>query len=178
MSERQTTRERRLSNERALYRYTRAFERGDSVIIEVFCLEASQNDELEDMIYEMHHLYQQEDQLENQLQEQNFPALQENHNQEVNIPGQLLPISHTRRPRWQRVRLTLQTLAAVLVVAVLIIGSVLLFTSHSYSPGTGSHPKSAVAAQGMVIVLLGDGSIHAYRGGTGGSVWSYPTHQD
>ena len=178
MSERQTTRERRLSNERALYRYTRAFERGDIEIIAAILQEASQNAELEDMIYEMHHLYQQEDQLENQLQEQNFPAAQENHNQEVNIPGQLLPISHTRRPRWQRVRLTLQTLAAVLVVAVLIIGSVLLFTSHSYSPGTGSHPKSAVAAQGMVIVLLGDGSIHAYRGGTGESVWSYPTHQD
>ncbi|EFH84061.1 PQQ-binding-like beta-propeller repeat protein [Ktedonobacter racemifer] len=133
--------------------------------------------EVEDMIYEMHHLYQQEDQLKNQSQEQNFPAPQENPNQEGNIPGQRLPISHARRPSWQRVRLTLQTLAAVLVAAVLISGSILLFTSRSSRPGTGSHSQSAVATQGMVIVLLEDGSIHAYRGGTGENIWSYPTHQ-
>ncbi len=174
MSERQTTRERRLSNERALYRYTRAFERGDIDTIAALLQEASQNAELEGMIYEMHHLYQ----LEDPLQKQHLPSAQEDHHQEVHLPGQLLPISHARPTGWQRVRLTLQTLAAVLVVTLLIAGSVLLFTSRSPGSGTGSHTRSVVAAQGMIIVLLGDGSIHAYRGGTGESVWNYPTRQD
>src|SRR5258708_27659969 len=121
------------------------------------------------MIYEMHNLYQQE----NHMQNRNLAALQEAPNQEVNRPGQLLPITHARPTLWQRACLTLQSVAAVLVVAALIIGSVLLFTSRSHSPGAASHAKSVVTAQGTIIVLLGDGSIHAYHGGAVERVWSY-----
>jgi len=174
MPEQQTTQQRRLSNERALYRYTRAFERGDIGTIAAILQEASQNGELEGMIYEMHSLYQQE----NYMQKRDLAALQEAPNQEVNRPEQLLPISHARSTPWQRACLTLQSVAAVLVVAALILGSVLLFASRSHSPGTASHAKSVVTAQGTIIVLLGDGSIHAYHSGTGESVWSYPTQQN
>src|SRR5258708_38255346 len=90
--EQQTTQQRRLSNERALYRYTRAFERGDIGTIAAILQEASQNGELEGMIYEMHNLYQ----LEDPLQKQHLPSAQEDHHQEVHLPGQLLPISHAR----------------------------------------------------------------------------------
>src|SRR5258708_21555060 len=126
------------------------------------------------MIYEMHNLYQQE----NHMQKRNLAALQEAPNQEVNRPGQLLPITHARPTLWQRACLTLQSVAAVLVVAALIIGSVLLFTSRSHSPAAASHAKSVVTAQGTIIVLLGDGSIHAYHGGARERPWSYLTQQN
>lgn len=73
-------------------------------------------------------------------------------------------------------------LAAILIVAALITGSILLFTSRHPAPASGSHtktplPTQAVAAQGMVILLFTNGDIQAVRGGTGQRVWNYSTGQ-
>ena len=179
MPEQPMTRQRRLSNELALYRYTRALERGDIDTLALILQEASQNADLEAMIYEMHTLYQQETQMDHQAQEQCLSATQEDALPEVSIsPEWTLPPARTRPTRWQRTSLRLQALAAVLVVAALISSSVLLFTSRRSGGANPPSTSHVVTAQGMVIALLGDGSIHAYRGVTGQSAWSYPTRPD
>lgn len=175
MSEQYSTRERRLANERALYRYSRAFERGDIETIAMILQEASQNEELERMIFAMHELEQPAEQQ---------PALVSKHHTLATLPLEPVlrsnPENSTRR---QRVRRRVQMLAAVLVVAALIASSVLLFTSRHPSPAPGSHvgtasaTKAVVAAQGMVIALFTNGDIQAMRGGTGQRVWSYATGQ-
>lgn len=173
MPEQQITRERRLANERALYRYSQAFERGDIETIATILQEASHNDELERMIYAMHDLDQPAERL---------PASSVSNTPESFSPQPVLP-SSLKRPRGQHLRRRFQMLAAILVVAALIAGSVLLFTSRHPAPASGNHTgtpsptKAAVAAQGMVILLFTNGDIQAVRGGTGQRVWSYATGQ-
>ena len=176
MFEQRKTRERCLANERALYRYNRALERGDIETIALLLQEASQNEELERMIYAMHELDQPVEQS---------PAFASEHHIPVTYP--LEPVlrsnpEHSTRQQWARLRF--QTLAAVLVVAALIAGSVLLFTSRHLAPAPGSlastpsPTKAVVVAQGMVILLFTNGDVQAVRGGTGQSVWSYATGQN
>lgn len=176
MSEQHVTRERRLANERSLYRYSRALERGDIETIATLLQEASHNEELERMIFAMHELDQPADLL---------PALASEHHTPATSP--LEPVSRSNPEHStlrQRVRRRVQTLAAVLAVAALVASSVLLFTSRHLTSAPGTHAgtstaaKTVVAAQGMVILLFGNGDIQAVRGGTGQRVWSYATGQN
>jgi outer membrane protein assembly factor BamB len=180
MSEQHMTRARRLANERSLYRYNRAFERGDIETIAAILQTASQDEELERMIYAMHDLDQPAEQPPafDFLRTQNTPPTST-----TRLPQPVLQSSPRRPMRGQRSRARLQTLAAVLVVVALIVGSLLLLHSRHLALVTGNHTstsgptKTVATPQGMVFLLFTNGDVQARRGVTGQHVWSYSTGQ-
>jgi hypothetical protein len=58
MSEKQEGKSRQLARERALYLYANALDRGDFAAIDIILDEATRDAELEQMIFELHHAYQ------------------------------------------------------------------------------------------------------------------------
>ena len=179
MPEQHMTRARRLANERSLYRYNRAFERGDIETIATILQTASHDEELEWMIYAMHDL----DQPVGQPPALDFPRAQNNPTSTPHLLQPVLQSSPRRSMRGQRTRARLETLAAVLVGVALIVGSLLLLTPRHPALVTGNHTstptptKTVAMPQGMVILLFTNGDVQARRGVTGQNVWSYSTGQ-
>jgi outer membrane protein assembly factor BamB len=180
MPKQHMNRARRLVNEQSLYRYNRAFERGDIETIETILEAASHDEELERMIYAMHDL----DQTPGQPPSLDLLRSWNNPTSTTHLSQPDLQSSPRRPMREQRSRGRLQTLAAALVVVVLIVSSLLLLHSRHLSLVTGSHTstpettKTIVTSQGMVFLLFTNGDVQASSGVTGQHVWSYSTGQD
>jgi len=191
MSERSRTSEDRLANERALYRYQRALERGDIDTLAALLQEASANQELEEMICTMHE--------QHQPAEQRPARAGESHP----LPREpVFPSYPMQATRHRRERQRFQMLAALLLVAALIAGSVLLFPLHrllstsgtqlgppaptrSGAPTTAIAPTKTVAptqtvdaSLGLIVLLFTSGQVQAVRERTGQPVWSYATGQN
>lgn len=190
MSEQYTSGDR-LANERLLYRYQRALERGDIETIAALLEEASANQELEEMICAMH--------------EQNQPAGQRpaRAGEDQSLPGEpIFPPHPTESTHQRRTRQRFQMLAALLMVAILIAGSILLFPlRHLLSPSgaqlgpppptrsgvpttavaptkTAAPTQTVDASLGMIVLLLNSGQVQAVRERTGQPLWSYATGQN
>lgn len=161
------TRQRRLANERALYRYQQALVRGDIETIATILQAASQDAELEQMLYILHN----SEQLEEPLPITIYPHQQDQHPKFTSFP--LLRLhSRTKHPvRQQHAHPRLQTLVAVLMVLALLVSFTALYSNAALPIAT----QTVATSQGMVILLFADGHIQAVRGVTGQSVWSYAT---
>lgn len=160
------TRQQRLANERALYRYQQALARGDIETIATILQAASQDEALERMLYALHDCEQPEESLPNFID----PNQQKQRTTGIQPP---LPLMRSRKRPVPHPRL--QTLAAVLVVLALITSFTALFSNTSLHRKILTATQTVATPQGMVILLFTDGHIQAVRGVTGQSVWTYAT---
>ncbi len=83
----------------------------------------------------------------------------------------------TKRPRLQHLSGYIQTLAAVLVVGLLISGFAVLFASrHNTTTGSGILGSGrATLSQSILVTSTEDGTIYGTRPDTGAVAWHYAT---
>ena len=83
----------------------------------------------------------------------------------------------TKRPRLQHLSGYIQTLAAVLVVGLLISGFAVLFASrHNTTTGSGTPGSGhATPSHSILVTSTDDGTIYGTRPDTGAVVWHYAT---
>lgn len=171
MFEQFNTRERRLANERALYRYRQALERGDIETITTILQEASQNAALEQLIYALHGL----DQLVEPAPVSTHPMQQNEQPTFTHLPLPMVRSRAQRPMRKQGVHPRLQTFAAILMVLALIVGFISLYSTSSLHPRMPIATQTVTTPQRIMILLFYDGRIQAIRDVTGQNVWSYAT---
>jgi outer membrane protein assembly factor BamB len=139
---------------RTLYRYMHALEHGDLDTIAAILYEAEHDRDLERMVLEVNEMYQADDNTVVQPAEmaQAIDLLPSDFS--ASTSGVLeRPTRTTGRVR--RFSALIQTLAAVLIVGLLIGGYVVLATTHHFSPGSQnpSLPMVAVTTQNGVYAL-------------------------
>ncbi len=127
MDEKQATRQQRLTREKALYRYTTALESGDIDTLASVLEDAKHDSLLEQMILEVQDVYQDEDhqifsskdilQVQDRLRGL-LPLWQ-------TVGQQSEPVSFRTPRRKHRLSVLVQTIAAVLLVAI-VVGSFLI----------------------------------------------------
>jgi hypothetical protein len=141
MHDPQTTRQARLAREKALYRYTMAFELGDMTTIADVWHEAEQDAVLEQMILDMHGVYSDEDRLsvrsDHIAQARNrLLALVDEQEAEEEAEIGTLPSGPLKRGNRRGMRFLLQTIAAVLIICVLIGSAFLIFANRGTQVGS------------------------------------------
>jgi outer membrane protein assembly factor BamB len=151
-----------------LYRYMYALEHGDSEIIAAVLHEAEYDRDLERMIFEVNDMYQADDILVQPAEKAQALDLLAAFTQEIGAGEQNRP---ARPPsRVMRVGALIQTLAAVLIVGLLIGGYLVLSMTHHFTPG--SQNPVLPPAEPMVAVTT-QNAVYALNPESGNVLWDY-----
>jgi hypothetical protein len=144
MHDPQTTRQARLAREKALFRYTTAYEQGDIDTIADIWHEAEQDALLEQMMLDIHNVYPSEIDIDQstlrpeqvaQTRNRLLALLNESQEDEEDEIG-TLPSGPLKRGKRRGTRFLLQTIAAVLIICTLIGTAVLIFASRNTQVGS------------------------------------------
>ncbi len=199
MSDRLTPQEQR--HAQALHHYTSALELGDLETVATILQEAEQDSMLEQTLLKANITYQKDKHITLRSHEVKqahtvllnaFSSLEDEHihidkdrKQPMRIQHTLLqqekpsPVYPSTRTRLHRFSALAQTLAAVLVVGLVVSGFALLFasrhqatTTSSGLSGTSGHMTLSHSA---IVASSDDGTVYGMRPDTGAVAWHYAT---
>lgn len=185
MHEQGKAREQRLAYEKLLYRYSTALECGDlDTIISILHL-AESDSHLEQLIIETHEEgYLQEeamlgqDKTNYQAAPSRFSAIVPDQSSRLSVSSKPINKPDRSYKRWLRF---VESVAAVLVVAALVMGAQLLFVSHKTNlPKTVGTREGTIQQPEDIVVLISGGvdstyddTITARNARTGAFLWKY-----